>query len=195
MLLLTNQRDVTADLVVRRLRESAVPYLRLNSDDISDWTIDVRPHENHWEIRRDGRVLDLSGVVGVWFRRPDPAFIAGLRDLPTAQRDFGRDQWSALIRNLEALPGASWINPPARNRAAESKALQLRLAQECGLNIPRTLITNNREDVLAFAQSVAPRGIIAKGLHSPAIDIGTTPSFVYTRLVDTETIRTMAPMS
>ncbi len=51
---------------------------------------------------------------------------------------------------------------------AKNKQLQLKIAQEIGLDIPRNLTTNNPEAVREFAQSYA-EGMIGKMLSSFAI--------------------------
>ncbi|WP_380280903.1 ATP-dependent carboxylate-amine ligase [Kitasatospora purpeofusca] len=51
---------------------------------------------------------------------------------------------------LSALP-PRWLPPPGRAAEAESKPLQLRVAAECGLRVPRTLITNRPEAAREFA--------------------------------------------
>lgn len=192
VLLLTNRKDVTADLVVRRLDELDAPFLRLNSDDLATWCISLQPHQSCYRLTRDGEIVDLAHVKGVWFRRPDPQFIQGLSSVPEPHLDFARSQWSAVVRNLEALPRASWMNSPGRNRTAESKLLQLTLAKDCGLSIPKTFITNSRRDVEQLARSAAPRPLIAKGLYAPAVGEESNPSFVYTRLIDETTIEAIA---
>ncbi|MEO0842828.1 MAG: MvdD family ATP-grasp ribosomal peptide maturase, partial [Cyanobacteria bacterium J06643_5] len=53
-------------------------------------------------------------------------------------------------------------------RLAENKQLQLQVAEEIGLKIPRTLITNNPETVKQFAEE-CQQGIITKMLSSFAI--------------------------
>ena len=47
-------------------------------------------------------------------------------------------------------PEAFWINPVPSRERAESKLAQLRAAQECGLTIPRTIISNAPDDIRAF---------------------------------------------
>ncbi|MER7703729.1 hypothetical protein ABTX81_12615 [Kitasatospora sp. NPDC097605] len=62
---------------------------------------------------------------------------------------------------LSALP-ARWLPPPGRAADAESKPLQLRVAVECGLRVPRTLITNRPEAARQFAERMGGRPVVYK---------------------------------
>jgi glutathione synthase/RimK-type ligase-like ATP-grasp enzyme len=48
------------------------------------------------------------------------------------------------------LVDARWMNPPARDDVAGRKLLQLRLAREVGLAIPRTLVTSDPDEARRF---------------------------------------------
>jgi glutathione synthase/RimK-type ligase-like ATP-grasp enzyme len=55
------------------------------------------------------------------------------------------------------------MNPPLATERARSKARQLRIAQECGIRVPRTYIGNNPKEVRRFVDSCAG-GAVAKTL-------------------------------
>jgi hypothetical protein len=57
-----------------------------------------------------------------------------------------RDQWRAFVTALATVPGPTWVSPPARIHAAESKALQLRRAHDAGLSGPDSVWTNDVKD-------------------------------------------------
>jgi glutathione synthase/RimK-type ligase-like ATP-grasp enzyme len=85
--------------------------------------------------------LDLDDCGSIWWRRPQSPEIS-----PRVNR--GSHRQFALNESAEALAGlwhavdAFWVNDPARDQVAQRKAYQLRVAQEVGLTIPITLITN-----------------------------------------------------
>jgi glutathione synthase/RimK-type ligase-like ATP-grasp enzyme len=60
----------------------------------------------------------------------------------SVQEQLYRSQWSAFIRNLIVFENAKWINNPVSIYKAENKMLQLQVAQQSGLLIPKTFVGN-----------------------------------------------------
>src|SRR5262249_53991554 len=73
-----------------------------------------------------------------------------------------RDHFLGLI---SAVPNV--INPRLAEMHAELKPRQLRFAQEVGLRIPKTLISNRAEDIMAFLES-AKTEVVFKTLSATA---------------------------
>ena len=62
--------------------------------------------------------------------------------------EFASSEWGRVFRSLVSyLPHARWLNPLTGSHLSNSKPYQLRLAQEVGLTVPSTTITNNPEAV------------------------------------------------
>ncbi len=116
---------------------------------------------------RDGEPVDLSAVTAVWYRRSHPARLLP-RDLDPQLRSAAVGESRAVILGLlHALP-AFHLDHWASVRHAEQKPLQLALAGEVGLRVPRTLVTNDPERVRAFAAG-CPGGLVTKTLSSFAV--------------------------
>lgn len=64
-----------------------------------------------------------------------------------------------------------WMNDPLRLEAARKKVLQLQVAAELGFLIPRTIITNNPDEVLEFYNTCSD-GIVFKALYREFLDYG-----------------------
>jgi len=109
----------------------------------------------------DGPV-DLMQVTAVWYRRfaPGHALPADTPMRPAAVQESR----ATLAGLIEVLP-AFHLDAVADVRRAGVKPLQLRLAAELGLPVPRTLVTNDPEAVRHFA-SECPGGVVAKTLSS-----------------------------
>ncbi|WP_028204601.1 MvdC/MvdD family ATP grasp protein [Paraburkholderia nodosa] len=111
--------------------------------------------------------LDLGTVSAVWYRR-----IAIGQCIPEAMdrqlRRAAVDQSRATLHGMIASLDAFHLDPVHRLRRAENKQLQLKIAREVGLTIPRTLITNAPEAVRSFARECR-HGMIMKTLSSFAI--------------------------
>jgi glutathione synthase/RimK-type ligase-like ATP-grasp enzyme len=98
--------------------------------------------------RRGGGALDLSCVRAVWWRRPQP-FKLPARMEPAHQR-FALSEAMTAFHGLYQALDAFWLNEPTRDAMAAHKPYQLALAQQIGLEIPTTLMTNDVEEARAF---------------------------------------------
>lgn len=93
--------------------------------------------------------LSFSECRAVWWRRPRP-FLLHPEILDAASRSFAYTECSAAISGLWLALDAFWVNHPMREEEALRKAYQLKIAQQVGLTIPNTLITNNPNRARAF---------------------------------------------
>jgi glutathione synthase/RimK-type ligase-like ATP-grasp enzyme len=98
--------------------------------------------------RRGGEVLDFDTVRSVWWRRPQRFKPPAGMD-PVHQR-FAASEATTAFQGLYQSLDANWVNIPARDAVAAHKPYQLALAQEIGLEIPPTLMTNNVEEARTF---------------------------------------------
>lgn len=185
VLLLTHRDDFdvvdrVAAALARRSRES----LRLDLDRYScDWFLAQRiggDAEGGRLILGDS-ALAASDISAVWVRHWCP---------PTIDPQLDADFRDGCIRNatvairgfFESLETTAWLSHPARVREAENKVRQLRMAQQSGLTIPRTLITNHPPDVRAFFDDVGGE-MVAKLLVNLSSSMGRAPVFVRTSRV------------
>lgn len=115
----------------------------------------------------DDYELDLGSVTAVWYRR-----VAIGQNIPRAMdvqlRRAAVDESRATVQGMIASLDTFHLDPVYRLRRAENKQLQLKIASEVGLEIPRTLITNDPEAVQRFARDCT-HGIVMKTLSSFAI--------------------------
>jgi glutathione synthase/RimK-type ligase-like ATP-grasp enzyme len=98
--------------------------------------------------KKEGGERDLSLATAVWWRRPQTADLSGVTD-PDIHA-FTAGEWHEATSGLWQLMKGPWMNPPARDDVAGRKLLQLQIARELGLSIPRTLVTSDPEKAAAF---------------------------------------------
>ncbi|MEU5235581.1 ATP-grasp ribosomal peptide maturase [Streptomyces lydicus] len=155
VLILAGRFDPTCDLVVEELNRRAVPVFRA---DMAEFPLRLRLAAslsgNRWHgtLNNDRRTLDLASVRSVYYRRPTrPKFpeqmTAAARKVAETEARWG---FGGL---LTALP-CRWLPPPGRAADAEYKPLQLRVAADVGLSVPRSLITNDPDAAKDFAGSL-----------------------------------------
>lgn len=105
--------------------------------------------------------VDYYSYYSVWYRRPRlPAL--STYNLTAEGLDFSRDEWKTLIHDTYSIVQQPlWVSHPVVLAKAANKPLQLQLAHSIGLNIPKTLITNNPKYAKEFIES-CDRKVIVK---------------------------------
>ena len=190
ILLVTNKRDITTDFIVLELERRALPFVRLNSEDLPQATVRFRP-DTGWELILEDQMVALSDVVAGYYRRP------GTPEVPentgdAATRDYIASEWSAVLRSLwNALEGR-WLNSPFAILRAEDKPRQLSAALALGFSIPDTLVSN---DFVAASDFVAQGGAIGKPLRHALVERGPSGEVLFTSRLELLTLEDRAAVA
>ncbi|MFD7445933.1 ATP-grasp ribosomal peptide maturase [Streptomyces sp. NPDC059909] len=175
VLVVAEQLDAAADMVVDQLNQRDVPVMRF---DVADFPQQLTlagthlPQDPGWEGTIDDgrRTARLEEVRAVYWRRPARPLIAGT--VPEPYATWAQNQADAAILNvLAALPGVPWINNPHADRLAAHKPQQLVAATRCGLTVPRSIITNSPDAARRFAKEV-DGPLICKPILGGRLDVG-----------------------
>jgi len=144
-------------------------------------------------IRQDAAYTSVdtafrAPVTTVWSRRFSPLKIDDRvhpDDLEIATRECSR-----FINGVRFLlgPEAFWINPYVTEFYAGSKPLQLKLAANCGLCIPDTLMTNDLSAARDFVSNYAR--VIYKPFFPPHWRGTDGPLCTFTSIVDRQSLKT-----
>lgn len=94
--------------------------------------------------------LPLDDLRVIWWRRPQP-FELDPRIEDPAAASFAHHECYQAIAGLWPTLSPFWINEPHRDERASGKSFQLAVAQDVGLEIPPTLITNDPESARRFS--------------------------------------------
>ncbi|MGB7980961.1 MAG: hypothetical protein WCF36_09245 [Candidatus Nanopelagicales bacterium] len=132
-----------------------------------------------------GRRISLRDVDAVWVRRPQYPEVAEAMVRPS-HRVFAANETHEALGGLWHALRARWVNEPGADDRAARKGYQLVMAQERGLEIPRTLMTNDPDDALRFVDSCGYRDVIYKSFSS------TADEWRETRLLKTEELAMLA---
>lgn len=170
VLILTQLLDSHADLVIRELHRRHVRVSRFNTADFPMRSTLVARHTScgTWEgeLRVDQHLLSLQEITSIWYRRPTPFEIDPT--LPPAAQQFAQAEARMAIGGvLRSLP-VLWVNHPEKMVAADYKPYQLKIASNCGLQTPETLLTNAAHAARQFLEA-HPAGIIYKTLSGALI--------------------------
>jgi MvdC family ATP-grasp ribosomal peptide maturase len=188
VLLLTHSADFyTIDLVAEALSRKGARPFRLNTDRFpASVKLSARAGDDRdsYLITDIGARISTKEIRAVWARKLwTPKMDT---DLDERFREMCvRESVAALEGFLDALHDARWVNNLQRERAAENKQRQLRIAAEAGLRIPRTLVTNDPAEARQFFAETEGR-MVAKLLRPLTVSMNAPPLFVYTSQVREE---------
>jgi glutathione synthase/RimK-type ligase-like ATP-grasp enzyme len=127
-------------------------------------------------IALDG--VDLGTLDAIYYRRV--AYGRGLpADMDPQLRAASAREIRAVVEGLLGALPVFQLDPLWTVRRAASKQLQARLARRAGLDVPRTLTSNDPAAVRAFA-ATCPGGMVAKMLSSFAVKSEGSEQVVFT---------------
>ncbi|MBO0783126.1 MAG: hypothetical protein J2P37_30290, partial [Ktedonobacteraceae bacterium] len=154
VLLLSYEKDLTAQEIRKQLRERGVPTFLL---DTGDFPTRVQLHARYegetWEgylVMQDGVQIDLQQIRSMLYRRPthyqiDPTLPPQVQG--AAENECSRG-FGGILRSLDCF----WVSDIDAIRAASFKPRQLTLARRLGMKTPRTLVTNQPGALKQFYQ-------------------------------------------
>jgi MvdC family ATP-grasp ribosomal peptide maturase len=182
VLILTHSGDYfTVDRVAQALARRGVKTFRFDTDCFPEKVKLVakfsRGTVTH-VIKEGAKILDSSAVRAVWARKIWLPSLAADLD-PNFHGMCMRESMAALESFLNGLTSARWVNEPGSDRRAENKLWQLRTAQEVGLPVPRTLMTNDPVQMKNFFREVNKK-MVAKLLTPISISMDASLAFVHT---------------
>ena len=188
VLLLTHSGDFyTVDLVAQSLARMGVRPIRFNTDlfpsliKLSSRAGDERAAHLFTET---GEQISTDEVRAVWARKLWPPRMAD--DLDQRYRSMCINESAAALDGfLDSLYNARWVNDLDRQRDAENKQRQLRLATRAGLRVPRTLVTNDAAAARQFFTETEGQ-TVAKLLRPLDVSMDAIKPFVYTNRVREE---------
>lgn len=157
ILIITSKKDSHVAAVSQHLDTAGIQWVRLNTEDLAnnaDITITPTTGSGVIHVRDSDKTIDLKKVSHVWFRKPDPVNLSHLA-LDEGSLDYVEAEFNEILHGAYAmLRHARWINDPFQTRIAHRKLLQLQVANRLGFKTPRTLVTNDAETALRFADEI-----------------------------------------
>jgi glutathione synthase/RimK-type ligase-like ATP-grasp enzyme len=168
ILIVTHSQDNQAPLSVARALEARGERVYRFDTDLFPTRLQLALDEGGGgRLSGPAGTLELSDVTAVWYRRNSTG--AGIpQDMDPQLRQPSVEESRRLVFGMMAALGVFQLDALEVVRRAEHKPLQLRLARELGLEVPRTVMTNDPEAVRTFAAS-CPSGVVTKMMSSFAV--------------------------
>jgi ATP-grasp ribosomal peptide maturase len=182
VLVLTEPGDTTADLVVKELERRGARVFRFDPGDFPSALSVSAWFDGSWhgQIRSANGLVALRDIRSIYVRRPT-AFVFPESMTDSERRFATREARRGIGGLLMSLP-CMWVNNPTYAADAEYKPYQYTIAAACGLDVPRTVITNDPGDVDEHSTHL-DGPIVYKTLSSASVVDGQTVKLIYTQPV------------
>lgn len=183
--------DYCTPLIHDALQQRGARVVRFNTDQFPTNSLLASGfgHGVEAQLIQGDQTLDLNDVSAIYFRRWDPG-AALPQDMDPRLRRPSKDEAKRTVLGLVQSCNALQVDPYPNIQHAENKMLQLSLANEVGLSVPPTLLTNHGEDVAAFLEA-HPGGVMTKMQSSFKVYTDGVEHVMYTNLVDAERLGDM----
>lgn len=188
ILIVSTKYDPHVDFLIPKLTERRIPFIRFNTEDFpsqSRLTVTFDGSGHHQERLSLPNSPDTTGedIISVWYRRPAPFEFP--EEFTLAVRIFAEEETRDVVRGLWELLNCLWVNHPEHIRRTNNKLHQLDVASQLGLEIPRTIVTNDPEEANKFIGTIHGP-IVVKPLSRGYIDDSDQPGAIYTNLIETK---------
>lgn len=183
VVVLTAPEDTTAALVVKELDHRGARVFRV---DLGDFPLSLSASawfDGSWRgaIRTKDAAVDLRDIRSIYVRRPTTfVFPESMTD---SERRFATREARRGVGGLLMSLACSWVNHPSKAADAEYKPYQYATAAQCGLDVPRTVITNVPADAGKHSAHLGS-AIVYKTLASASVVDGRNVKLVYTHPIE-----------
>jgi glutathione synthase/RimK-type ligase-like ATP-grasp enzyme len=186
VLVITNKNDITADFIIKKLKERERDFYRFNTEELSNSCFVTLDFQQNRFLLIDTilhKEYNLKGFTAVYFRRPEMPTIKS-ENLSNGELQFIKNEFSYTFEGIyKILKYSYWISPIYAIREAENKIYQLELAKSIGFKIPNSIITNSFSDILDFYDRNDSTCII-KPIKSGLIEDGSNPKVIFTNFLN-----------
>jgi ATP-GRASP peptide maturase of grasp-with-spasm system len=155
VLIFSEEFERTTDEVVQWLITYDIDFLRINKEDEVK-IVSVSPNRGTIEVEVKGKVYDLCKFSYVWYRRGSlnpnclKATIVELGNVPNRIKQLGQflsNEWKILQQFIFYSLERKEVVLGSFSKSLINKPIVLSIAKECGLSIPETVISGNRNTI------------------------------------------------
>ncbi|MBM1107065.1 hypothetical protein JQC67_13010 [Aurantibacter crassamenti] len=183
VLIISNRYDFSSDFISVELNKQKIPYLRINRDELKDYTIEFNPIIPiiKGSFKDIEFTISYENLKSVYYRAP--TFLRDIfQDNISDEEQLIRSQWTAFVRSICVFENINWLNNPVDIYKAEIKPYQLFIANKIGFKVPQTLISN-------LTKKLDTKYIAVKSIDTAIINLDEKEGFVYTELYETKKLQ------
>jgi glutathione synthase/RimK-type ligase-like ATP-grasp enzyme len=145
--------DPHADTVIEILNFRGRNIVRMNYNEFPE-NLGVSMHVNQTNsnlsifLMHNGKEVNSDEITSIWWRRPGKFEFN--HDISIQERHFLASELHHSIHGFLNASSAFWVSHPSAIKDASKKIEQLVFARSIGLNIPKTLVSTERDEILDF---------------------------------------------
>lgn len=188
ILVLSNTKEICARRVIEHLLASSQRIVRIDTDILFGKRFSLSSVEDSFRMA-DGERYSFDQFKSIWYRRPENVSLPP--EMSSIVQEFSRNEFRTALWSFYTSLRGFWMNNPRSCRPIEhNKFLQLKEATKVGLEVPRTIISSDPEELIAFSEAQGDR-LAVKVLYPTVIRDNDSDSdkFVFTNVVSTEQLR------
>ncbi len=156
VLLIGAHHDPHVLAVATKLKERSHRVVVMDSLSKADFlTLDYSKNQTPEMILKTSaeELVSSDEISGIWLRQKPIVQNPSWGPLQRAAAEFSQGEWRTVLNSLQiCCPNAIWVNDPQKQICINSKPRQLAIASELGMLTPRTIISNNPNDISAFIE-------------------------------------------
>lgn len=154
ILVVTNSRDTTAAFVINRMIARQINHIRLDTDKIAQGgntlSIDIN-NLSKPSVIANGVEINRNQIRSVWLRRYTEPEVSFGGDEEAEK--FSRQEYDFALKWFLGSLECFFLDTEEDMRRGRNKINQLLMAKRLGLEIPRTLITNDPGEAKLFLEA------------------------------------------
>jgi len=195
ILCITHSQDFyNIDIFFEYLTSKNIPFFRLNSDRMNHLQ-KISVNENSFELTDEaGNTFHSKDIKAVWHRKAWAISIP--EELDEDYKKIFLSGYASLRYNLiTVLENVPWINPYENERKIDgNKMLQLKIAKAHHLTIPKTIFSNDEEQITAFFHKHCNGKAVAK-LHSLTAKTMSGENLISTMVIEEDTLENISDIT
>ena len=191
ILFITSKMDAHVDYLIKNLSDD--DFFRFNVDDyLTFHTISYKISNSKLDVNifnKIGSNLDMDKVKSIYYRRPLlPTIIDKIEDSNIKQL-IEKETMEFLRQYYYSFPNLKWLTNPYKIHLTKGRVNQLSFASKLNFKIPKTIITNNKDDFLTFFEE-CHRKVIIKTINPLSYTRkGGEKEGFYTEIIDDNNIK------
>jgi len=181
IIIFSNQNDLSTAIVIQWLIKENHSFIRINEEDnVSISKININDGDEGYQLKYKDVMINFSDITSVWYRRGSLSFIEeNIEFEESIQKDYVQKDFS-IVREFVFRKLGEKRSINNYNSRSVNKLIALDIAKQCGLRIPDTLVTSDKNELQLFLRK--HKNIITKAISESPIDLS-SHSFFYTEKV------------
>lgn len=152
VLIVAHFYEPNVNKVISKLNDRKINWIRFNTETFplltsGSWKLD-NSNDLDLSFSFDNKLIHINDITSVWYRRFGKFMLP--ESFNEQERIFATGESQTFIRTLFNSTNALWVNAREAEIKSNDKPFQLIKAREVGFEIPKTLITNNPNEVVNF---------------------------------------------